>query len=180
MTGRQMFKILAITSASVALLFCSSSAFAQKFDANGRCHAANGQFAKAEVCGGASGKMARAAPSATAAAAPASATVGQATRCRDALGHFASCNAAQSANTAAKNATAAAKNSTVAAIAPAPSASARCKDAKGRFMKCGAAASATSAAKNATAVAGKTASAARCKTDKGRFAKCGTAGAHPA
>jgi hypothetical protein len=30
----------------------ATGASAQKLDANGRCHAANGEFAKAEVCGG--------------------------------------------------------------------------------------------------------------------------------
>lgn len=49
-----------VIAAAVGLLTgFSAPAYAQKLDANGRCHAANGQFAKADVCKGAAGpKMA--------------------------------------------------------------------------------------------------------------------------
>lgn len=92
--------------AVVAALACSlaTTADAQKLDKNGRCHAANGQFAKAEVCGGVSKKGAVAsrsmAPSAApapvearpAAAAPPSRT-SAAQRCKDAKGRFTKCGA---------------------------------------------------------------------------------------
>jgi hypothetical protein len=48
-----MRQLLMITAALGFLALGVSQADAQKIDKNGRCHAANGQFAKAEVCGGA-------------------------------------------------------------------------------------------------------------------------------
>ena len=36
-----------------ALALAATAASAQKLDANGKCHAADGKFAKAEVCSGA-------------------------------------------------------------------------------------------------------------------------------
>jgi hypothetical protein len=46
---RIMLRLIAVT-ALIAL--SATGASAQKFDKNGRCHAANGQFAKADVCAG--------------------------------------------------------------------------------------------------------------------------------
>jgi hypothetical protein len=100
-----MFKSILIAGAA-SLLFCGF-ADAQKLDANGRCHDAKGQFAKAEVCGVASTKatpakssqmaMAKSssgAASATAAATPASATAkAKPVKCKDAKGKFAKCDA---------------------------------------------------------------------------------------
>jgi hypothetical protein len=43
---------LMIAAALGLLAVSGAPASAQKIDANGRCHAANGQFAKAEVCKG--------------------------------------------------------------------------------------------------------------------------------
>jgi hypothetical protein len=40
--------VLLITAAAIGLL--TAPAFAQKIDANGRCHDASGKFAKMEVC----------------------------------------------------------------------------------------------------------------------------------
>jgi hypothetical protein len=45
-----MIRTLALAA---ALMLAATTASAQKLDANGKCHAANGQFAKAEVCKGA-------------------------------------------------------------------------------------------------------------------------------
>jgi hypothetical protein len=74
-------------------LMAAGGAQAQKLDANGRCHAANGQFAKAEVCAGAA--PAKASKSAKAAVAPAAAEpparAAQPARCKDAKGKFAKC-----------------------------------------------------------------------------------------
>lgn len=56
---------------AVAALALAGSAAAQKLDANGKCHDANGKFAKMEVCKGA--------PSAAGAASTAS----TAQKCRD-------------------------------------------------------------------------------------------------
>ncbi|THD65035.1 hypothetical protein [Phenylobacterium sp.] len=98
-----MLKMMLV--ASVAGLLLAGSASAQKLDANGRCHDAKGQFAKAEVCGGASAKAAptksamakapaKGAASATAAAAPASAVAkAKSGKCKDAKGKFAKCDA---------------------------------------------------------------------------------------
>lgn len=47
-----MLRTLAMVA---ALALVAGAADAQKIDKNGRCHAANGQFAKAEVCAGAKG-----------------------------------------------------------------------------------------------------------------------------
>jgi hypothetical protein len=44
-----MFRTLAIVA---ALALCATAADAQKLDKNGKCHAADGKFAKAEVCAG--------------------------------------------------------------------------------------------------------------------------------
>lgn len=45
-----MLRTLALVA---ALALCASAADAQKLDKNGKCHAADGKFAKAEVCAGA-------------------------------------------------------------------------------------------------------------------------------
>jgi hypothetical protein len=44
-----MLKTIALTA---ALALFATGAFAQKIDANGRCHDAKGRFAKMEVCKG--------------------------------------------------------------------------------------------------------------------------------
>ena len=117
-----MLKTIAIATTSLALLLGASGANAQKIDANGRCHAASGQFAKAEVCGGASRASGRVARSVTTAAKPATATVGSiagpaaatsTTRCKDAKGKFIKCETTTT------------------------TAAARCKNDKGKFAKCG-------------------------------------------
>ena len=41
--------------AALALIASAPPSYAQKIDKNGKCHAANGQFAKQEVCSGVSG-----------------------------------------------------------------------------------------------------------------------------
>ena len=43
----------AILIAAVLSLAFAAPGYAQKIDANGKCHAADGKFAKAEVCKGA-------------------------------------------------------------------------------------------------------------------------------
>lgn len=50
-----MRHVLMITAALGLLSAAVSSAYAQKIDANGRCHAKDGKFAKMEVCKGVSG-----------------------------------------------------------------------------------------------------------------------------
>jgi hypothetical protein len=91
-----MLKSTLIAAAAAAFLF-AGSASAQKLDANGRCHDAKGQFAKAEVCGGTTAKTAKmsksnAAPSAMTAAKPASATApAKPQRCKNDKGKFAKC-----------------------------------------------------------------------------------------
>jgi hypothetical protein len=99
-----MLKSTLIAAAAAAFLF-AGAAGAQKLDANGRCHDAKGQFAKAEVCGSASmkaGKSTKAATSkattsAMAAGTPASATAATAAapakpqRCKNDKGKFAKC-----------------------------------------------------------------------------------------
>ncbi len=90
-----MLKSTLLAAAAAAFLF-AGSASAQKLDANGRCHDAKGQFAKAEVCGGASMKAgkSKAAASATAAATPAAARAGAAAKpqkCKNDKGKFAKC-----------------------------------------------------------------------------------------
>ena len=90
-----MLKSTLIAAAAAAFLFAGSVS-AQKLDANGRCHDAKGQFAKAEVCAGASMKAgkSKAAASATAAATPAAATAGASAKpqkCKNAKGKFAKC-----------------------------------------------------------------------------------------
>jgi hypothetical protein len=103
----------------------AGAAGAQKIDANGRCHAANGQFAKAEVCGGLSRSTTKTTTTATHATttttAPPEATV--TTKCRDPKGHFIKCGPATAASAPAAPA--------------APAKAARCKNDKGKFAKCG-------------------------------------------
>lgn len=48
-----MRTVLMITAALGLLAVSAPGALAQKLDANGRCHAKDGKFAKAEVCKGA-------------------------------------------------------------------------------------------------------------------------------
>lgn len=50
-----MLRMLAIVA---ALALCATAADAQKLDKSGKCHAADGKFAKAEVCAGAKGAAA--------------------------------------------------------------------------------------------------------------------------
>ncbi len=70
-----MRKVLMI--AAVLAFAASAPSYAQKLDKNGRCHAADGKFAKAEVCakGGAG--------------APAEYKLDAKGKCRDAKGKFA-------------------------------------------------------------------------------------------
>ena len=98
-----MRNMMIVAAALVMAGAAPGLASAQKIDKNGRCHAASGQFAKAEVCGGAargaSASAARAPATAAAAttAAPAevrSATAAPAlrsTRCKNDKGRFAKC-----------------------------------------------------------------------------------------
>lgn len=113
-----MLKTTLIAAAAAMLLF-AGSASAQKLDANGRCHDAKGQFAKAEVCGGTTAttsKMSKSksAKSAMTAAKPASAS------------------GPEAATTAAGPASAAGPTTGAA-----PAKAQRCKNAKGKFAKCG-------------------------------------------
>lgn len=85
----------------IGLIAGASGAQAQKLDANGRCHAANGQFAKAEVCGGAlrsAAKTTARATARTAAIAPAAvappARASEKAKCRTDTGKFAKCGSA--------------------------------------------------------------------------------------
>ena len=86
-----------------AIVLAAGAASAQKIDANGRCHAANGQFAKAEVCGGASKTTTTTKTTSTktetATTAPAGAT-STTTKCRDDKGHFMKCGVAPAAASA--------------------------------------------------------------------------------
>jgi hypothetical protein len=99
-----------ITLFAALALMAAGPAWAQKIDANGRCHDASGKFAKAEVCGGASSsKASKSAHAATSAAAPASATASakadksakaeksakadKPAKCRDAKGKYTKCPA---------------------------------------------------------------------------------------
>lgn len=111
---------------AIALLVGSSGgvAQAQKLDANGRCHAANGQFAKAEVCGGFGAVTAK---------------LDAGGRCRDASGHYARAEVC-----GARAPSVAARSSRGAVVAPAAAAPVqrtkipvRCKTDNGRFAKCG-------------------------------------------
>jgi hypothetical protein len=111
-----MLKTTLIAAAAAAFLF-AGSATAQTMDANGRCHDAKGQFAKAEVCGGMTAKTSKmskskGAKSAMTSAAPASATA------------------------AGPQATTAAGPATTAGAGAAAKAQ-RCKNDKGKFAKCG-------------------------------------------
>jgi hypothetical protein len=86
-----MRHLLMLTAALALVTGYSTTASAQKIDKNGRCHAANGQFAKAEVCGGVSksaAKTAAAGPPPVVAAPPAMAAKG---RCKNDKGKFAKC-----------------------------------------------------------------------------------------
>lgn len=86
---RIVFQLLTVAALTIGL---STSAMAQKLDANGRCHDAAGKFAKAEVCGAAKAAPAKAAPAkAVAAAAPAATAPAKAARCKTAKGKFAKC-----------------------------------------------------------------------------------------
>ena len=93
-----MLKTTLLAAAAAAFLF-AGTASAQKLDANGRCHDAKGQFAKAEVCGGVSAKTSKSksAASAMTSAKPASATTATTTapakpqRCKNDKGKFAKC-----------------------------------------------------------------------------------------
>ena len=132
-----MTRTLLTTAAAIAFLLSAGTVSAQKLDANGRCHGASGQFAKAEVCGGASSlkatKSAKAAPAMAAMSAKPT-TAAKADKCRDDKGHFIKCGAAA----AAMSAKAPAAPAAAAMSAKAPTAkSARCKNAKGKFAKCG-------------------------------------------
>ncbi len=122
-----MFRTLAIVA---AFALAAGSATAQKIDANGRCHAANGQFAKAEVCGGVSKSTTTtkttAAKTETATTAPTGSTT-TTTKCRDAKGHFMKCDAAPAAAPAA---------SAKADAGPFKlDAKGKCHDAKGKMAK---------------------------------------------
>jgi hypothetical protein len=52
--GDIMRHALMIAAALSLLTVAGTPAFAQKLDANGKCHGADGKFAKAEVCKGGS------------------------------------------------------------------------------------------------------------------------------
>jgi hypothetical protein len=78
----------------------ATTADAQKWDKNGRCHAASGQFAKDAVCAGAprSGTVrpagvgaTREAPAAAGPAAPAPPAMAAKQRCKNDKGQFAKC-----------------------------------------------------------------------------------------
>lgn len=71
-----MLRTLAIVA---ALALCATAADAQKLDKNGKCHAADGKFAKAEVCAGAKG----------AAATPSAYKLDAKGKCHDAKGKMA-------------------------------------------------------------------------------------------
>ena len=131
-----MTRTLLTAAAAIAFLLSAGTVSAQKLDANGRCHSASGQFAKAEVCGGASSLKATKASKAAPAMTPMSAkpaAAAKAEKCRDDKGHFIKCGAAPAAAAMSAKAPAAAAMS---AKAP-PAKSARCKNAKGKFAKCG-------------------------------------------
>ena len=86
-----MIRTLALVA---AFALAAGSASAQKIDANGKCHAADGKFAKMEVCKGASAAKPMASPAT--AVPPAKPTAGPATpakgaKCKDAKGKFAKC-----------------------------------------------------------------------------------------
>lgn len=107
-----MLKTTLIAAAAAAFLF-AGSASAQTMDANGRCHDAKGQFAKAEVCGGVSAKTSKMSKS----------------------------KGAKSVMTSAKPASASGPEAATAAAGPAsaagPAKAQRCKNDKGKFAKCG-------------------------------------------
>jgi hypothetical protein len=87
--------MLTVTFALAAGL--ATTADAQKWDKNGRCHAASGKFAKDAVCAGVpqTGKVRPAGVSATreapVAAAPAAPAMAAKQRCKDDKGKFAKC-----------------------------------------------------------------------------------------
>ncbi len=92
-----MRKLMILAAAAMLAGSMATAADAQKLDKNGRCHAANGEFAKAEVCGGLSGlaggrTRAMPAPEARPAAVAAS-RARVPLRCKDDKGRFAKCGA---------------------------------------------------------------------------------------
>jgi hypothetical protein len=110
-----MLKITLIAAAAAMLLF-GGPASAQKIDANGRCHDAKGEFAKAEVCGGTTATTSKMSKS----------------------------KGAKSAMTSAKPASASGPEAATAAAGPAsaagpttPAKAQRCKNDKGKYAKCG-------------------------------------------
>jgi hypothetical protein len=92
-----------IRTLALAAVFAlaAGSVSAQKIDAYGKCHGADGKFAKMDVCKGASAEKpkagpATAVPAAKPTAGPATPTAGPATpaksaKCKDAKGKFAKC-----------------------------------------------------------------------------------------
>ena len=85
---------LMLISIMVLAAGLASPAGAQKLDANGRCHAADGKFAKAAVCSGASKSAAKSTAKAgdlgpAAAAAPSRSTTKP--LCKNDKGKFAKC-----------------------------------------------------------------------------------------
>jgi hypothetical protein len=60
--GTTMRRTLTMLATAAFALSLAGVASAQKLDANGKCHAADGKFAKAEVCAGAKGAAADAGP----------------------------------------------------------------------------------------------------------------------
>jgi hypothetical protein len=106
----------------------AGSANAQKIDANGKCHAANGEFAKAEVCSGVKAD-AKADTKAAKAEAKADKTKASATD----TATKADAKAAKTKTDAKADATKAKTD----AKADAKVAKVKCKNAKGKFAKCG-------------------------------------------
>jgi hypothetical protein len=97
-----MHRLMILAAAAMLAGSLATAADAQTIDKNGRCHAANGQFAKAEVCGGLSGAAVarkRTLPVIVAPAPearPAVVTASRAkvpVRCKDDKGRFAKCGA---------------------------------------------------------------------------------------
>lgn len=97
-----MRRWMMLTAAAMLAGSLATAADAQQRDRNGRCHAANGQFARAEVCDGVfggifGGARKRATPSARASdVRPAARDASRARapeRCKDDGGRFAKCGA---------------------------------------------------------------------------------------
>jgi hypothetical protein len=118
-----MKKLLTVAAATTLALGLAMGASAQKIDANGRCHAANGEFAKAEVCGGA-----KSATKAAKSDAKADAKGAKADAKADKKGETKA-EAKAEAKTAKADAKADRKGAKVAKV--------KCKNAKGKFAKCG-------------------------------------------